>query len=273
MVTTSTSRRGFLAGAGALALGTVCSSRDSKAKPAANAAGRRAVVLVHGSWHGGWCWSRVAEPLRAQGHRVYTPTQTGLGERSHLLSKDITLDTWITDLVNVLEWEDLTDAVVVGHSFAGVVITGAADRVPQRIGHLVYLDSIILRNGESAFSALPPDVVAARRKLAEASPGGLSVAVPEPSAFGVTDPADVAWLKAKCTPHPISTYENPMVLKNPIGNGRPVTYIAMKPDYPAAAGARALAKSQAGWRYVELAGGHDAMVTAPKGLVDIIVGV
>jgi pimeloyl-ACP methyl ester carboxylesterase len=279
IVSTSVSRRAFLAGAGAVALGAACSSGDSRSERqeassagAPGAARHKTFVLLHGSWHGGWCWSRVAEPLRAQGHRVYTPTQTGLGERSHLLAKDITLETWVTDLVNVLEWEDLADAIVVGHSFAGSVITGAADRVPGRIGHLVYLDAVILRNGESAFSAFPPDVVAARRKLAEAS-GGVSVAPPDPSAFGVTDPADVAWLKAKLTPHPIATYETPLVLKDPVGNGKPVTYIAMKPDYAANAGSRAYAKAQPGWHYIELAGGHDAMLTSPLGLIDILLGV
>jgi pimeloyl-ACP methyl ester carboxylesterase len=227
--------------------------------------------LLHGSWHGGWCWARVAEPLRAQGHRVYTPTQTGLGERSHLLSEDVTLDTWITDLVNVLEWEDLTDVILVGHSFGGVIITGAADRAPHRIGHLVYLDSLILRDGESAFSTFPPDIAAARRKLAEASPGGLSVAVPHPSVFGVTDPADVAWLQTRCTPHPLATYENAMTLQNPVGNGKAATYIAMKPDFASTAAGRTLAKAQPGWTYIEMVGAHDAMVTTPQDVTQVLL--
>ena len=276
MVTTSLSRRAFLGGAGAIALGAACSHEtaagDQEAGESSDKA-RRTFVLLHGSWHGGWCWARVAEPLRALGHRVYTPTLTGLGERSHLLSKDVTLDTWITDLVNVLEWEDLTEVMLVGHSFAGVVITGAADRAPQRIGHLIYLDSLILRDGESAFSTFPPDVTAARRKLAEASPGGLSVAVPPPSVFGVTDPGDAAWVQAKCTPHPVATYENKMTLKNPVGNGKPATYIAMKPDFASTAPGRALAKAQPGWRYIELDGAHDAMVTTPQALTDVLLDI
>lgn len=270
-MTTSLSRRVFLGGAGAVVLGASC-SRERTAGDQQAAAGaasrRRTFVLLHGSWHGGWCWARVAEPLRAQGHRVYTPTLTGLGERSHLLSRDVTLDTWVTDLVNVLEWEDLTDVVLVAHSFGGVVVTGAADRAPRRISHLVYLDSLILRDGESAFSTFPPDEAAARRKLAEASPGGLSVAVPPPSVFGVTDPGDGAWLQARCTPHPLATYENTMTLKNPVGNGKPATYIAMKPDYASTAAGRTLARAQPGWRYVELDGAHDAMVTAPQAVID-----
>src|SRR5687767_4165040 len=178
-----TSRRTFLATTGALAFGAACSSneRDSTlvgavpSKGTGNEERDRTYVLIHGSWHGGWCWARVAELLGAAGHRVYSPTQTGLGERSHLLSPGITLDTFVTDLVNVLEWEDLTDAILVGHSFGGIAITGAADRVPHRIRHLVYLDSLILRDGESAFSVFPPDVVEARRKLAQDFSGGVSI--------------------------------------------------------------------------------------------------
>src|SRR5689334_9251064 len=122
-------------------------------------------VLVHGAWHGGWCWRDVAQALRQVGHRVSTPTQTGLGERNHLLSKDITLDTFALDIVNHIEADELNDVILVGHSFAGTSISGVADRIPGRIRHLVYLDSVILENGQSPFSVLPADVVAARRKL------------------------------------------------------------------------------------------------------------
>ena len=273
-----TTRRTFLAAAGAVALGAACSSEEGA--PTENAASRkeepaaarpRTFVLMHGAWHGGWCWSRVADPLRAAGHRVYTPTQTGLGERSHLLSRDITLDTFVADLINVLEWEDLNDAVLVGHSFGGIAISGAADRVPHRIRHLVYLDAIVPRDGMSFFGALPPDVMAARRKVAQDTSGGLSMPVPDVAAFGVTDPADVAWLTAKCTPHPISTFESSMTLKNPVGNGLPATYVAVTPEFAPTASSRALAKEQAGWRYVEIAAGHDAMVTSPGAFVDLLL--
>lgn len=265
-------RRQFLGTVAAAAAGAV-------AAPAALAHGNHAhgtpktFVLLHGAWHGAWCWSKVAPALRAAGHVVYTPTQTGVGERSHLLSKDITLDTFVKDLVNVLEFEDLKDVVLVGHSFGGIGITGAADRVPSRIRHLVYLDSLILQNGQSPFSVLPPDVVAARRKLAQESSGGLSLPVPDPKAFGVTDPTDTAWLKAKCTPHPLSTYEDSLKLKGPVGNGLPATYVAVKPDYAPLVNSRAFAKAQKDWRYVEMDAGHDAMVTSPKSLIGLLLNV
>src|SRR6202163_696893 len=100
-------------------------------------------VLVHGAWHGGWCWSRVADRLRAAGHQVFTPTQTGLGERRHLLSQDITLDTFIKDIVNVIEAEELSNVILVGHSFGGWAITGRANAMPDKVRHLVYLDSLM----------------------------------------------------------------------------------------------------------------------------------
>lgn len=263
-------RRDFLAIAGAGVLAAACSTTGHLS---AKSASPKTFVLLHGAWHGGWCWKRVEQPMRAAGHRVYTPTQTGVGERSHLLAKDITLDVFVKDLVNVLEWEDLTDVVLVGHSFGGIGITGAADRARSRIRHLVYLDSLILQNGQSPFSVLPPDVVAARRKLAQEFSGGLSMPVPDPSAFGVKEPADVAWLKSKCTPHPLSTYENPLNLNGPVGNGLPATYIAVKPDYAPLSASRAFAKTQPGWRYLEIDAGHDAMVTSPKALTDILMSI
>jgi pimeloyl-ACP methyl ester carboxylesterase len=265
-----TTRRSVLVAGGAAALAAACGSRKSTST---KKAAPKTYVLLHGAWHGGWCWKRVAEPLRAYGHHVYTPTQTGLGERSHLLSKEITLEVFVRDVVNVLEWEDLNNVVLVGHSLGGVSITGAADRVPHRLRHLVYLDSLILRNGESPFSVLPPDIVAARRNVAQESSGGVSMPVPDPKAFGVTKPSDVMWLKNRCTPHPLSTYEDSFRLKEPVGNRLPTTYIAVKPDYVPTATSRAFAKEQKDWRYVELEAGHDAMVTSPKSLTGILSGI
>jgi pimeloyl-ACP methyl ester carboxylesterase len=144
-------------------------------------------VLVHGAWHGGWCWKEVVEGLRGMGPRVSTPTQTGLGERKHLLSKDITLDTFAADIVHHIEAEGLNDIILVGHSFRGTSITGTADTIPNRIRHLVYLDSLILENGQSPFSILPPNVVAARRKLVAEQGQGIFLPPPPPTAFGIPE--------------------------------------------------------------------------------------
>jgi pimeloyl-ACP methyl ester carboxylesterase len=226
---------------------------------------KKPYVLVHGAWHGGWCWARVASLLVAAGHRVLTPTCTGLGDRAHLLSPTVGLDTFIEDVAATIAMEELTDIVLVGHSFAGSVISGIADRMPERIAHLVYLDATVLRSGQSPFDVVPADVVATRRRLAMESSGGLTLPVPPASVFGVDDPADAAWLGRHLRPHPLKTYEDALRLQNPIGNGRPKTYIACtQPDYAVLAPVRAWVRAQPDWTFGQIATGHDAMVTAPE---------
>jgi pimeloyl-ACP methyl ester carboxylesterase len=231
-------------------------------------------VLVHGAWHGGWCWSRVADRLRTAGHQVFTPTQTGLGERKHLLSKDITLDTFTTDIGNVIEAEELSNVVLVGHSFGGLAISGVADTMPDRIRHLVYLDSLMVEGGKRPFDSLPPDVVAARLKAAEETSGGLSLPTPPPSAFGISDARDTEWVKRRLTPHPLGTYTSTLNIKGPVGNNLPRTYIACtNPAYAALERSHNWVKAQPGWRWAEIATGHDAMVMAPEELSRMLIGV
>ena len=247
--------------------------------PEAQPGAAKTYVLVHGAWHGGWCWREVAETLRSQGHRVFTPTQTGLGERRHLLSRDITLDVFVDDIANLMEAEELRDAILVGHSFGGCVISGVADRMPEAVRHLVYLDSQILEPGQIAFEVMPADVVAVRRKLAAEQGGG--VAIPPPTlealsaAFGIpADSPELVWVSRRVTPHPLGTYESPLRLKNAVGNGRPCTYIACTaPFYAPLERARQWARRQSGWRWQEIATGHDAMVTAPAELARMLLAV
>ena len=230
-------------------------------------------VLVHGAWHGGWCWSRVADRLRAAGHRVFTPTQTGLGERKHLLSKDITLDTFTQDIVNVIEAEELSGIVLVGHSFGGLAISGVADRMPERIRHIVYLDALVVEGGKSPFDGLPPDLVAARKKAADETSGGLSLPNPPASSFGVVDVKDVEWVTRRLTPHPLGTYASPLSIKGPVGNNLPRTYIACtSPAYAPLEASRRWIKSQPNWHWMEIASGHDAMVIAPDELTRMLLG-
>lgn len=232
--------------------------------------GRKTFVLVHGAWHGGWCWHQVASLLRGRGHVVITPTQTGLGERAHLLSTSITLDTFVTDVANVLKWEDLTDVVLVGHSFAGSTISGVADRMRERVAELIYVDAAVLENGETPFSKLPKDLVEARTKAAQQSSGGLSLPVPPASAFGVTDANQAAWLEARLTPHPFSTFVSPLNLANKVGNGLPATYIVCSdPIYAPLQASRDWVQRR-GWKMREIRSGHDAMVIAPEALADIL---
>jgi len=228
-------------------------------------------VLVHGAWHGGWCWADVASRLRSRGHRVVTPTQTGLGERSHLISKAITLDTFIADVMNVIKWQDLHDVVLVGHSFGASTVSGVADRMRERVRQLIYLDGLMLDDGLSPSSVPPKAILEARLKAAQESSGGLSMPAPPAAAFGVTDAKQAQWLEARLTPHPVSVYTSPLRLANPVGNGLPRTYImCTDPYYEPLEASHRWAKA-AGWPCVEIATGHDAMVTQPERLAQLLI--
>src|SRR5260370_27882156 len=164
----------------------------------------RTYVLVHGGGHGGWCYQRVARILRAKGHEVYTPTMSGLAEREHLLSPAVDLDLHITDIAKVLQFEDLRNVVLVGHSYGGIVLTGAADRATDRIGDLVYLDAAYPQNGQSLVD-IAGTLMFAARKASRVVNGMELVLFPgtDPMSFyGVTDREQIAWMKPKLTPHP-----------------------------------------------------------------------
>lgn len=232
----------------------------------------KAFVLVHGGFHGGWCWTRVASRLIAAGHRVYTPTNTGLGERRHLLNQEVTLDTFITDVMNVIETEELEGIHLVGHSFGGRTVMGVADRIPERVAQLVLLDTNVVVPGSSALDGLSPAIRHARLLAARESSGGVTFPVPPAESFGLTDPGDIAWLTRRMAPHPVATYTKPIHLDHPVGNGLPCTYIrCTQPYYPGVDAGGAYAKSRQDWRYLEIATGHDAMVTAPGLLADILL--
>ncbi|TGD72280.1 alpha/beta hydrolase [Mangrovimicrobium sediminis] len=173
-------------------------------------------VLVHGGGHGGWCYQPVARLLRASGHEVYTPTLTGLGEREHLLNPSINLDTHITDVVKLLQFEDLQDVYLVGHSYGGMVITGVADRAPERIGNLVYLDAAFPSNGQSLVD-VAGEMMAASRARGRIVDGVELVLFPDDlpyGYFGVTDPAQIEWMAARLTPHPFACFEQKLVLQD-----------------------------------------------------------
>ena len=226
-------------------------------------------VLVHGAWHGGWCWRHVAARLRARGHQVYTPTLTGLGERAHLLDSNTGLSTCIADIAAVIDAEELQHVVLVGHSFAGPVITGVADRMPERLKQLVYLDALVVQHGQSALSLFSAEVQQERSRTMDQQ--GLRMAIPSPEKFGVIDPAQQAWLMRRLTPHPLKAYTEPLMLQHPVGNGLPKTYIAVTdPWYPPLAALRDWVRAQPDWQWRELAAGHDAMVTSPEALADLL---
>jgi pimeloyl-ACP methyl ester carboxylesterase len=221
-------------------------------------------VLVHGAWHGGWCWARVEPGLREAGHRVLAPTLTGVGDRAHLLSPLVGLDTHVEDVVRVLDLHDADDVVLVGHSYAGQVIAGAASRRPERVRQVVYLDAFLPEDGERAIDLQPPQIAHHyRESVAER---GFDWLIPPRSleVLGVTDPADIAWLQPRMTPHPFKTYTDGAVVTAE-SRTIPSAFIEctdwMRVFRPGAERAAAL-----GWPVHEIATGHEAMVTAPAEL-------
>ncbi len=227
-------------------------------------------VLVHGAWHGGWCWSRVARLLRERGHDVFTPTMTGLGESSHLLSSRITLMTHIKDVVGVLRWEDLEDVVLVGHSYGGMIITGAADREAGRIRSLVYLDAFVPADGESALDLRPKERSAASLKLAREKGEGWRLPPTSAATFNVNE-ADREWVDGKCTDLPIGCFTEPLTLTGAVDGIGNFMYIrAGGYDAPNFDTAMDRVRGKPGWTIHTLDCGHDVMVDMPAELTDLL---
>lgn len=223
-------------------------------------------VLVHGAWHGGWCWQKVSADLRAKGSIVYTPTLSGLGEHKNTLNRNIDLNTHIDDIVNLIIMEDLQNVILVGHSYAGTVIAGVADRIPERLSKLVFLDALIIRNGQSALSEQPKDNQAYMIKAAEKD-SGLSIPIWTADAFGVTDPKDIKWVNERLAPHPYKTFTQQLVLNHPYGNHLPLIYIGCtNPILPPIKRFIEETKNDKNWQYYALNTGHDAMITTPDAL-------
>jgi len=225
-------------------------------------------VLVHGSWHGGWCWKYVAPRLRALGHEVTTPTLTGLGERSHLARRDHDFSVHVEDLVAHVTYEDLRDIVLVGHSYGGWVITAAAERIADRIRRLVYLDAWVPDDGESIRGLIGPEGMAEFERRAAGFDGWRSPA-PSPSQFGVTDPAQQAWMESRLVPGALKIIEGTVSLSDPAAARLPRSYIRCTRALPAFELFVERFRRR-GWPVALLDAGHDAMVTHPDELVALI---
>lgn len=223
-------------------------------------------VLVHGATAGGWYWNQVAPRLREGGHAVFTPTLTGLGERSHLASPEVGLDTHVRDIANVLEYEDLRDVILVGKSYAGMVTTGVASATPDRLAHLVYLEAVVPQHGQS-FADVLASVLGRERvdaTLAQMRSAGDGWRVP------LQNPTD-----PRLTPHPLKTYLDPVVADDPRAAALPRTYIYCTQKEPGLAAAftahGAQVARQAGWRYHELPTAHEPEQTAPEALTALLL--
>jgi pimeloyl-ACP methyl ester carboxylesterase len=218
-------------------------------------------LLVPGAWLGGWCWKYIALDLRAAGHTVIPATLTGLGERAHLLRRQIDLDTHISDIVGLFEYRDLHDVILVGHSYGGMVATGVAEQVPDRIRRLVYLDASVPRDGESNDDVIGQTMAAQLRASAMSEGDGWKVP-PAPYVVGrMSEHPLREWVAARLTPHPLRPFGEPVRLRSPEAAELPRAFIQMtQSDLYRGLIARA---RQAGWHTKEISGGHYAMITEP----------
>jgi pimeloyl-ACP methyl ester carboxylesterase len=218
-------------------------------------------LLVHGAWHNGRCWDRVVPLLESAGHRVFAPSLTGYGDKAHLLSPEVGLGTHIDDIAGLLDDERLDDVVLVGHSYAGMVISGVADRIPERIAHLVFLDAMVPEDGETA-----ADVIPVTKQLIDSAVDGWRV--PPMGLFGVTDPDDVAWLRSMLSDQPVRCLTEPVRLDNPAAKAIPRTHIHCVAGRPEGITRRPVPPGE---RVRELPTGHDCMITMPAELAGLLL--
>ena len=227
-------------------------------------------VLVHGAWHGSWCWKRVRKALQAKGHEVFTPTLTGVGERSHLLSPQVDLETHINDVANLIRWEELSNIVLCGHSYAGCVVRGVADRVPERIGALVYLDAFLLENGQSLSDTLPPEQWNAHLEATRVHGEGWKVP-PIPAAAFSVNAKDAEWIDRQCTVQALAAFVQPLKLTGKCDTVKEITYI-LATGYEGSPFGQFYEHAKAkDWKTLSVPCGHDVMLDLPEELTAILL--
>src|SRR5918996_1298377 len=243
-------------------------------------------VLVPGAWLGGWAWQPVARRLRAEGHDVYPITPTGLGERSHLATPEVDLDTYITDVVNTIEFEDLREVILIGHSYAGIVVTGVADRVPERIALLAYLDAGPPPDGTAFLDMQPPEVRQLLERLTAEAGDGWRIPLPSweelEGVMGASleglGPAERELMAGRAAAQPVRTWTQPLVLTNPTSDELPKLLITC--SFPLAQVRELIAAghpwfammAQPQWSFLELPTGHWPMFSVPGPLAELLAG-
>jgi pimeloyl-ACP methyl ester carboxylesterase len=237
-------------------------------------------VLVHPAWFGGWCWKKLVPLLEERGHSVRTPTLTGLGERSHLAHPGIVIQTHIDDVTSVLTNDDLREVILAGTSSSGAVISGVADRAPERISQLVYVDAFVPDDGQAVIDLIPPQRRPAMEALVEAEGFGWLLprfaAQPwEPfvrQAWQVADEADLRWMLARLRPTPFGHFTSPVRLVNPAAERLPRTYIRCRgfphPGFDRYAQA---ASQDRRWRLFQLESNHLPYITSPRELAPMLL--
>lgn len=229
-------------------------------------------VLVHGAWRGSWIWKRVRRLLQEGGHEVFTPTLTGVADRSHLSSPNVNLDTHITDVTNLIHWEELSDVILCGHSYGGCVVSGAADRVPEQIGALVYLDAFVLENGKCLNDMIPPEVRRERLALVNEVGEGWKLPPIPAEEFNV-NLRDRDWVNRQATWQSMDTFEQPLHLTGAINQIKNITYI-MASDWSPSPFPQFYEKAKTrGWKTITIECGHDVMLDRPEELAEQLLAV
>jgi pimeloyl-ACP methyl ester carboxylesterase len=225
-------------------------------------------LVCHGAWSASWAWKLMHPLMTARGHRLITPTLTGLGERSHLARPDIDLETHIADILGVLKYEDLRDINLIGHSYSGMVATGVADRARERIKQLIYIDAFVPRDGESAFDVLPESVRAQRQAGASGSPDGRGI---PPGPMPPDTPPDIrAWCEPLRVPQPVKTFEQKLAFKNgALTLPRQYVYCQRKSADDRFRVFYDRAKAD-GWAVHEIDSSHNPHLTCPAMLADLL---
>jgi pimeloyl-ACP methyl ester carboxylesterase len=245
----------------------------------AQSPGKGPFVLVHPAWHGAWYWKKLTPLLRAKDYDVYTPTLTGLGERAHLARPEVGLRTHIQDVVSVLEYGDLRNAILVGNSSGGMVITGVAERVPERVAQVIYLDAFVPGDGQSLLDLLAPERRRVFEEFARSEGNGWLVPrfAPLPwehivrSMWGVKEEADVQWMLARLVPTPLGHFTEPVRRANPASDKLARTYVrCLHFKNPAFDQHAAMARHASNWRYREMATPHLPPITHPLELSELL---
>ncbi|MEU2728487.1 alpha/beta hydrolase [Streptomyces griseoviridis] len=234
-------------------------------------------LLVHGAWHDGQSWNRVAPLLTAQGHRVLTPSLTGHGDKAHLLSPEVGLTTHVDDIVGLILDHDLRDLVLAGHSYAGMVISSVANRVPERVARLVYIDAMVPTHGENAIDVMPLTRVMIDGAADSDQPWRIPPMpeFPAPQGlFGVTDPDDIAWLRTTLTDESVLCFQQPAELDDPAQALIPRVHVPCVGSVPEGVTRRPVPEIQPNGepsQVHELETGHDCMITKPAELADLLL--
>jgi pimeloyl-ACP methyl ester carboxylesterase len=254
-------RRSFLAGAAVAATTAGCTA----SRPAAPQG--RTFLVAHGAWSAGWSWKKMHPLMQSRGHRLVVPTYTGLGEREHLANAAVNLETHIQDLLGVIKFEELDDIVLLAHSYGGMVGTGVADRVPERIRRLIYLDAFVPRDGQSLFDLSAEGM---REQFRQGLAAGDGWRVPPMPIPADTSPADKQWIERFRMPQPLHCFDTPLQLQR--GDTRiPRSYIYARKAAPGDPFRQFADRAQReGWEYREIDASHSSQITAPEALATLL---